>query len=401
MDFSGNDIYLEEEGTIDVGCEFDGIPDVLPPSDEPPRRHVSYCLETEMIVTGGSGFFDDLDGEGERTAHGFFKSFFIIEKGLAYSTIWIFFDCPECEPEVEELSGGDWKASRTKPTFGIDHTTFIQIVDGGFSFNGISHDITDNFWTPFSEQPIKLGTLNTFTAKVYADKGLQIQEFIFGIPEVGKAQDAEVSVEVWYDTQRNIIDTIVNQKTDVVDVDSLTVKHSMNNCSSENNIQCDVTEISIKFLEPLFDKVMAVKAVDLKNRGQLTFLNEGFDISGVSLNPMITKMIPGPEKYEGLIEITQNEKYSNLWTAEDGRIFDKTVEGFILTNPTIQKGFNDSRNSEFQKLVAEGQALLGTQYFDSSKIQGSDKGFVAAMVDTDGDHREQTLQSLIGYNANW
>ncbi len=173
----------------------------------------------------------------------------------------------------------------------------------------------------------------------------------------------------------------------------------MNNCSSENNIQCDVTEISMKFLEPLFNKVMAVKAVDHKNRGQLTFLNEGFDISGVSLNPMITKMIPGPEKYEGLIEITQNEKYSNLWTAEDGRIFDKTVEGFILTNPTIQKGFNDSRNSEFQKLIAESQAQLATQYFDSSLIQGTDGGFIPAIV-SDGDHREQSLQSLISHNGN-
>jgi len=233
---------------------------------------------------------------------------------------------------------GDWKASKTKPTFGIDHTTFIQVVDGGFSFNGISHDITDNFWTPFSEQPIKLGTLNTFTAKVYADKGLKTQEFIFGIPEVGKAQDAEVSVEVWYDTQRNIIDTIVNQKTNVVDADSLTVKHSMNNCSSENNIQCDVTEISIKFLEPLFDKVMAVKAVDLKNRGQLTYLNEGFDISGVSLNPMITKMIPGPEKYEGLIEVTQISKYADIWISKDGREFvmDKS-EGFTQINESFAR----------------------------------------------------------------
>ena len=299
----------------------------------------------------------------------------------------------------ETLPNGDWKASRTKPTFGIDHTTFIQTVDGGFSFNGISHDITDNFWTPFSEQPIKLGTLNTFSAKVHADKGLRTQEFIFGIPEVGKAQDAEVRVEVWYDHQKNIIDTIVNQKTNVVDADSLTVKHSMNNCGSENNIQCDVTEISMKFLEPLFNSVMAIQAFDQKNRGQLTFLNEGFDISGVSLNPMITKMIPGPEKYEGLIEITQNEKYSNLWTTEDGRIFDKTVEGFILTNPTIQKGFNDSRNSEFQKLIAEGQAKLATQYFDSSLIQGTDGGFIPAIV-SDVDHREQTLQLLINYNGN-
>jgi len=112
----------------------------------------------------------------------------------------------------------------------------------------------------------------------------------------------------------------------------------MINCGSENNIQCDVTEISIKFLEPLFDKVMAVKAVDLKNRGQLTYLNEGFDISGDSLNPMITKMIPGPEKYEGLIEVTQTAKYSDIWIAQDGREFVMdTSGGFTQINESFAR----------------------------------------------------------------
>jgi len=294
----------------------------------------------------------------------------------------------------EIIGGGGSDQAKTKPTFGLDHRSFQPIVEGGFSFNGVSHDITDNFWTPFNEKPVRLGTINTFTAKVYADKGLRTQEFLFGIPEVGKAQDAEVVVEVWYDTQKNIIDTIVSQKTNVVDADSLTVIHSMNNCSSENNLQCDVTSISIKFLEPLFNKVMAINAVDLKNRGQLTYQNEGFDISGDSLNPMLTLMIPGPEKYEGLITITQNEKYSNLWTAEDGRIFDAN-NYFKEINPTLQKGFNDSRNSEYQRMYLEGQAYIGSLYFDSSKIQGSDKGFVAAIVNEGMTQREQTLQSLV------
>ncbi|KKL76627.1 hypothetical protein LCGC14_2043020, partial [marine sediment metagenome] len=37
-----------------------------------------------------------------RTAQGYFTTEFIFTEGYAYSTIWIFFDCPECEPEVEE-----------------------------------------------------------------------------------------------------------------------------------------------------------------------------------------------------------------------------------------------------------------------------------------------------------
>jgi hypothetical protein len=143
----------------------------------------------------------------------------------------------------------------------------------------------------------------------------------------------------------------------------------MINCGSENNIQCDVTEISIKFLEPLFDKVMAVKAVDLKNRGQLTYLNEGFDISGVSLNPMITKMIPGPEKYEGLIEVMQIAKYSDIWISKDGREFvmDKS-EGFNQINQSFVRYVVDGvsqngidRNHPWFNTYKQGQWLLAKE----------------------------------------
>jgi len=66
---------------------------------------------------------------------------------------------------------------------------------------------------------------------------------------------------------------------------------------------------------------MAIKAIDFKNRYQITYLNEGFDVTGKSLNPMISTTIAGPEKYEGPITVTQTGKYSDIWVAEDGREF--------------------------------------------------------------------------------
>ena len=47
---------------------------------------------------------------------------------------------------------------------------------------------------------------------------------------------------------------------------------------------------------------MAIKAMDFNLRDQTTYLNDGFDISGDSLNPMNTMMIPSTVKYEGLIQ---------------------------------------------------------------------------------------------------
>ena len=71
-------------------------------------------------------------------------------------------------------SGGSGdQAHKTRPTFGLDHNTFQQLVEGGFSFNGVSHDITHNFWTPFEQQPVKLGESNSFSAKVFAQQKLR------------------------------------------------------------------------------------------------------------------------------------------------------------------------------------------------------------------------------------
>ena len=100
----------------------------------------------------------------------------------------------------------------------------------------------------------------------------------------------------------------------------------------------------MKFLEPLQDDVMAIKAIDYKNRYQISYLNDGFDISGDSLNPMNTKMIQGTEKHEGLIEITQSEKYSNLWIADDGRIFESNDYSSL-------KWINQS----FEKITDQGE----------------------------------------------
>jgi hypothetical protein len=231
------------------------------------------------------------------------------------------FSSPATTSSSGSGGGGSDNRHKTKPSFGLDHNTFLPLVESGFSFNGISQDITDNFWTPFEEQEVKIGKTNTFAAKVFADKQLRVQEFLFGIPTVGDAHKAELGIEVIYDYSGEIEKVKVIQKTDIVD-DSIQVIASKSKCFSDDPVEkCVTTLLSMKFLEPLRDKVMAIKAIDFKGRTQITYLNEGFDISGNSLNPMQTMMIPGTEKYEGLIKVTQTEKYSDIWISEDGRKF--------------------------------------------------------------------------------
>jgi hypothetical protein len=182
-------------------------------------------------------------------------------------------------PDDDKIIRGDnqWD---TRPTFGINHETReTMLVDNGFTFNGDSFMITDNHHTPFEQQSINIGTENTFTAKVYAGKRLMVQEFLFGIPEIGMGHLAEMRVEVWYTFDGEIEDVKVIQESDVIDAASLSITHQKIKCQEKNlEEKCDSTQMAAIFLEPLKDSTMAIKAIDFKFRDQTTYLNDGFDI---------------------------------------------------------------------------------------------------------------------------
>jgi len=185
---------------------------------------------------------------------------------------------------------------------------------------------------------------------------------------------AEMRVEVWFDYDGEITDVKVNQKTEIIDRSSLIITHQKSKCQeTDTEEKCDSTFMSAVFLEPLKDKVMAIKAMDFKLRDQTTYLNEGFDISGDSLNPLPTKMIPSNVKGEGLVKVTQTEKYSDYWVSEDGRLFEMNSFGsFNQVNQEFHR-FQDSGeaktrlHSDFAnkiKLEAEKAASI----FDASQL---------------------------------
>jgi uncharacterized repeat protein (TIGR01451 family) len=288
-------------------------------------------------------------------------------------------ESPEIETEVggeeeDKIERGDNQWDK-RPTFGINHETRETVlVENGFSFNGESFTITDNHHTPFDQQSINIGAENTFVATVYADKRLMVQEFIFGIPGIGMGHQAEMRVEVWYDFDGNIEDLKVVQDSDVVDPTTVSVRHEKVKCiSTDEDEKCDRTSLSAIFLEPLKDSVMAIKAIDFKFRGQTTYLNDGFDVSGKSLNPMDTSMIPSSIRNEGLILVTQTEKYSKYWMTEDGRIFERNSFGsFKQTNQSFER-FEDTGDARTRLHSGYGGIIQyeqnrASELFDSSKL---------------------------------
>ena len=132
--------------------------------------------------------------------------------------------------------------------------------------------------------------------------------------------------------------------------------------------------MSAVFLEPLRDNVMAIKAMDFKLRDHTTYLNDGFDISGDSLNPMQTKMIPSPTKGEGLMKVTQNEKYSNYWTSDDGKIFEMNSFGsFQHINYSFER-FQDTGNAFTRQhsgfgVIVNYEKERATNVFDANALK--------------------------------
>jgi len=127
------------------------------------------------------------------------------------------------------------------------------------------------------------------------------------------------------------------------------------------------------FLEPLKDNVMAVKAIDYKGRYQITYLNEGVEIAGESLNPMQTYLIPSNVRDQGLIKVTQLAKYSPYWQSDDDRMFEMNSFGsFKEINITFER-FQDTGTAYTRLHSGFGGVMAyelkrATGIFDASQL---------------------------------
>ena len=298
-------------------------------------------------------------------------------------------------------SGGGGSSWQSKPTFGISYLTNEQIVANGFGYDGKTKTITHNFHTDFEKVDIPTGESYTVFAKGYFPNDVWIQEFCFGIPEQGKGYLAESCVEVHFDSKhgedKEITGTKIVQKSQVLNL--LDVIHEMADCySNTGKGLCDKTSVTLVFNEPLKYDVMMIKGIDQKRKTTETYLNEGFHVDGKQFTDLPNNMIPSPVKYEGLIKVTQSEKYSNIWISDDGKMFERNDFGsFYQINRTFER-FQDTGDmrdrthykfADWKKTQAENAIL----YFDSSMIQGIDKGFIPS-PDSGIDHREITLKKL-------
>ena len=269
--------------------------------------------------------------------------------------------------------GGSDNEHKTRPTFGLDHNRGTQMVENGFTLNGQSYMVTDNYHTPMPMHYINVGETNEFVAKVYAQRGLSVMKFLFGIPDVGQAHNAEAYIMVQISHHGTIKEITVSNSDDlIIDPDSvsITLPQAVRCTESDTVERCMQLSASVKFNESPEAEIFALEAVDFKRRTHTTYFNDGVEIQGESLNPPTVEYIT--DKYGNTHALIIKEVINGKRMDENGRLWilvDGTWEPYTgrydQIHPEVREESGTpsviTRNWDYFTTYKKGQALLAEE----------------------------------------
>ena len=279
-------------------------------------------------------------------------------------------------------SSNDWKK---KPTFGMSwEVSSDQLVDDGFTFNGYTLDITDNWHTDFTRTSSIIGEINSVTMKAYAADGFRYVVLSLGVPEIGMAPDAETDIILMLNRNYtnpddyDIVEIIHEQKESLIDESRTTATVKRVLCNADSETVCHSFDMSFKVDAPLKSDVLAISAVDSKRRSTVTFINEGVEFTGQPILAPNTHSIVQKKTNQGpaeIITLTQQDRRYNIWEDDSGYLWFQNDHGswFSITAPVTER-FTDGAvhvmtrlHSNFGNLMQherEKAALI----FDASKL---------------------------------
>ena len=234
-------------------------------------------------------------------------------------------------PEPQKKSSGGSNDWHKKPTFGISHLTYKQIVDNGFTFNGYSLTVTDNWHTDFVKTSSVIGESNTVKIKTYAADPLKWINLYLGVSRIGDASDAESEIHLV--VSRNYTNPVdydldeINhyQKEGLVNENNTSASISKVKCqASDNDERCYEFTINFTVMAPLHEEVVAISAMDEKRRQHVTYINEGVEFTGTPLLDAHTAQLMQKKTNQGQAEIivlTQQDRRYNVWEDQHGYLW--------------------------------------------------------------------------------
>jgi len=322
-DDDDNALWLDEEGSVEIDCDIE--------TEEEEEEATPYCLETEVTVEEGEGIFSFLDGSGTRTAEGYFFTEFIFTEGYAISTIWIFFDCEECEPEEEEetkKSGGGCSNCQ-QPSIGVTEKG-KRVVDGGITVNGHTID-ADFYHTVYPLIQAKIGTPIDFVFKIWDDRADNIKhvQVQLGKNKVGESFNKVGSV-TW---DRNVMTKVATVTHDPMFKNVHIDRHLDQDCKV-GGTPCTIIHVRLTPTVAIVgDVVFGVNIWDDGRNTVTSFFNDGIQIGTEADVIVIDNSIPIVIK--------------NQLRTDDGlgNVDDRNSEAFQMKH--------DWHNAQIDKLVDE------------------------------------------------
>lgn len=305
--------------------------------------------------------------------------------------------------------GNSDKEHNTRPTFGLDHRTHAQIVEGGLIINNATFNVVNNYWTHIPMQNLTVGEVQNFTATTYAPKTLRVMEFLFGVPEVGAWNNAESSISIFMDYSGEITSNSTINKDDIlIDFDTLSYSASKTFCSPNDSTQlCDRVSIEMIFNESPLYQVLAVQAIDWKGRNNILYFNEGLDIDGESLNPPKQMEILSELKHNGLQTIERIDKANDIWMTlnpnEPIKTYQKNSHGsfFPLERNEIETSQDKirtvmEREHSYFDAIKEYESIRALEIFDASLLE-TKIGNSFAYQYSDPQDRIKEIKEIIEY----
>ncbi|CAI9831362.1 exported hypothetical protein [Nitrosopumilaceae archaeon] len=225
---------------------------------------------------------------------------------------------------IKRSSEEDWKLN---PTFGRTWDSNELRVTQGFSFNGRTFDVTDNFHVDFARQSSEIGQVNTVTMKAYAPVHLETMTLSLGVPDLSRFTDAEAHIYVDvipnYDLEAEyeIVAVRHEQPDELVDVDVTSATVEKKKCNAEQEITCHEFTISFAVTAPLKSDVMAISAMDVERRETTTYVNDGVEFTGEPTLPAKTATFTIKRGNQHPVEtyhLVQDDRRYDVWTDQDG-----------------------------------------------------------------------------------
>ena len=306
-----------------------------------------------------------------------------------------------------DSSSSDWQK---KPTFGKSwEVSSDQFVTNGFTFNGHTLDITDNWHTEFVKTTTIIGETNHVQMRVFAFDGLKYVQLSLGLPEIGAISDAETDIIIQLERNYNspndydIVDIVHEQTEPLVNPDSTTASITPSSCNtSDTEPRCYDIDINFAVDAPLHDDVLAISAIDTKRRTTTTYINEGVEFVGESLLPAETASIfikkTNQDKGNHII-LTQDDRRHNTWTDQDGYQWmqnsygtwiQQTLPDMIISDDGSTKVMT-RLHSEFDSMIQQ-ERERATSVFDSKTLQSvPEDSFSHDLPETVPKHLDKSL----------